>query len=82
MQGSAADICKQAMIECYKVFEGTKAQMLVQVHDELVVAVPTEEVQSMEALLVKAMGDGKVIEGIPLKVSCHSAASWAEAKGK
>lgn len=82
VQGSAADICKQAMIECYKVFEGTKAQMLVQVHDELVVAVPTEEVQSMEALLVKAMGDGKVIEGIPLKVSCHSAASWAEAKGK
>jgi hypothetical protein len=33
-------------------------------------------------LLITAMGDGVIYEGIPLKVSCHSAASWAEAKGK
>jgi DNA polymerase I-like protein with 3'-5' exonuclease and polymerase domains len=56
--------------------------MLVQVHDELVVAVPTEEVSTLEPMLIQAMGDGVKYEGIPLKVSCHSAGSWSEAKGK
>lgn len=82
VQGSAADICKKAMIDVYQAFDNTNAKMLVQVHDELVVAVPTEDVDEMMPVLVKAMGDGTVIEGIPIKVSCHSAHSWAEAKGK
>lgn len=82
VQGSAADICKEAMVNCSKWFRGTNAQMLVQVHDELVVAVPSDEVSEMQDILVKAMGDGTVYDGIPLKVSCHSALSWAEAKGK
>lgn len=82
VQGSAADICKKAMIDVYEVFKDTDAKMLVQVHDELVVAVPTEEVDQMIPILMKAMGDGVIIEDIPIKVSCHSAHSWAEAKGK
>jgi hypothetical protein len=28
------------------------------------------------------MGDGIVIDGVPLRVSCHNAVSWSEAKGK
>lgn len=82
VQGSAADICKQAMVECYNAFKGTGAQMLVQVHDELVVAVPNDSIEEMQTILITAMGDGKVYDGIPLKVSCHAAISWAEAKGK
>lgn len=82
VQGSAADICKKAMVDVYDAFVGTKAQMLVQVHDELVVAVPTEEISTLEPILIQAMGDGVLYEGIPLKVSCHSAGSWSEAKGK
>jgi DNA polymerase I-like protein with 3'-5' exonuclease and polymerase domains len=82
VQGSASDICKKAMLDVYEAFKGTEAKMLVQVHDELVVAVPIEETYKMEKVLVEAMGHGTVIEGIPLKVSCHSANSWAEAKGK
>lgn len=82
VQGSAADICKEAMIDVYDAFKGTTAKMLVQVHDELVVAVPTQEINTLMPILVKAMGDGRVINGIPLKISCHSAGSWSEAKGK
>ena len=82
VQGSAADICKKAMIDVYDAFRDTNAKMLVQVHDELVVAVPTDEVSIMMPILVQAMGDDRIIEGIPLKVSCHSAGSWSEAKGK
>lgn len=82
VQGSAADICKKAMVDCYDAFAGTEAQILVQVHDELVVAVPKDAVEEMQPILVQAMGDNKVYDGIPLRVSCHSARSWADAKGK
>lgn len=82
VQGSAADICKQAMINVYKEFLPYKARILVQVHDELVVLVKEDEAEDLQKLLVNAMGDGVSYEGIPLKVSCHSAGSWAEAKGK
>lgn len=82
VQGSAADICKQAMINVYKEFLPYKARILVQVHDELVVLVKENEASELQQLLINAMGDGVSYEGIPLRVSCHSAGSWAEAKGK
>lgn len=82
VQGSAADICKKAMIDVYNAFKSREARILVQVHDELVVMVREQEVDELLPVLVKAMGDGVSYEGIPLKVSCHSARSWAEAKGK
>ncbi len=82
VQGSAADICKKAMVDVYDAFIGTNAKMLVQVHDELVVMVPTENVTEMIPIFTNAMGDGTIINDIPIKVSCHSAHSWAEAKGK
>lgn len=82
VQGSAADICKKAMIDVYDTLSPLGAKLLVQVHDELVVMVKEEDVDSLLPKLVNAMGDGVVYDGIPLKVSCHSAISWAEAKGK
>ena len=82
VQGSAADICKKAMVDCYSAFREYDSQLLVQVHDELVVAVPKGSADEMTPILMEAMGHGKVYDGIPLKVSCHAANSWAEAKGK
>lgn len=81
VQGSAADLCKQAMIDIATLLEGTGAQLLVQVHDELVVSVPEEIVEELTPKFVEAMGHGKVIDGVPLVVSCDVAYSWAEAKG-
>lgn len=82
VQGSAADICKKAMVDVYDALKDTGAKMMVQVHDELVIVVPEDKVDELEPIFIKSMGDGLVYNGIPLKVSCHSAYSWSEAKGK
>jgi len=82
IQGSAADICKQAMIDVSTAFVGTNARMLVQVHDELVAIAPEEDENSAMSTLVTAMGHDRSIMGVTLKVSCHAATNWSEAKGK
>jgi DNA polymerase I-like protein with 3'-5' exonuclease and polymerase domains len=81
VQGSAADICKKAMIDVYEVLKYTDSKILVQVHDELVAMVPEDSVDVIQPLFINAMGDGNIISGIPLRVSCHSAYNWSEAKG-
>lgn len=81
VQGSAADICKKAMIDVNNILTGTGSKILVQVHDELVAMVPEQIVDELQQKFVLAMGDGNIINGIPLKVSCHSAYNWSEAKG-
>lgn len=80
IQGSAADICKDAMIQVFSAFKETKAKLVVQVHDELVAVSPEDE--DVQELFVNAMGHNQSIMGVSLKVSCHSAHSWSEAKGK
>lgn len=82
VQGSAADICKRAMISIAEDLEGTDTHMLVQVHDEIVAAVPHDTAYDLMPKFMDAMGEGKIIRGVPLKVSCHIAGSWSEAKGK
>jgi DNA polymerase-1 len=82
VQGSAADICKKAMISAHSTLKVYRAKLLVQVHDELVVMLPEEFSEEGTKLLIESMGDGTSINGIPLKVSCHSAYNWSEAKGK
>lgn len=82
VQGSAADICKQAMIDISRQFAGKDLQMLVQVHDELVAVAPDDLADDYMPEFVTAMGDGRIIDKVPLRVSCHSAYTWAEAKGK
>jgi DNA polymerase-1 len=81
VQGSAADLCKQAMIDIDRAFKGTNLKVLVQVHDELVAVAPEDEASEMKELFIKAMGHGNMIQGVPLRVSCDIAATWAEAKG-
>lgn len=80
IQGSAADICKQAMIDVDLAFRSTNSKMLVQVHDELVAISPEDEEESAISTLINAMGHNRTIMGVTLKVSCHAARSWAEAK--
>jgi DNA polymerase-1 len=81
VQGSAADLCKQAMIDIDRAFKGTSLKMLVQVHDELIAVAPEDEAVQMQELFIKAMGHDTIIEGVPLRVSCDMAVTWAEAKG-
>ena len=56
IQGTAADIIKIAMIRLHKALQGEyQAQMLLQVHDELVLEVPEEELAPVERLVVEAI---------------------------
>jgi len=81
IQGTAAEICKDAMIRLNKELEHPRCKLLVQVHDEMVVSVPTDELSIWVPRVEEAMGNGKVIEGIELSVEAHYAGNWADAKG-
>ena len=81
IQGTASEICKEAMVRVHRTLDYPKCRMLVQVHDELVVSVPIEEIPKWEPALEQAMGNGKVIMGVSLEVEAHHAQSWSEAKG-
>lgn len=81
IQGTAAEICKEAMIKVNAELEYPKCKMLVQVHDELIVSVPTDELRKWVPVVESAMGNGRVIKGVTLEVEAHFAGSWSEAKG-
>ena len=81
VQGTASEICKEAMIKVSSALEYPKCKLLVQVHDELVTSVPTEEIIKWVPVIETAMGNGKSIMGVELEVEAHFASSWAEAKG-
>lgn len=87
VQGTAAEICKEAMVRLDNGLRFPDCKMLVQVHDELVTSVPTDELGVWIPFISEAMGhgtilhDGKVDRGVKLIVDAHAAGSWAEAKG-
>lgn len=80
LQGSAADLCKQVMLEVAAAFqaEGLAARLLLQVHDELVLEAPPEQVDRAGELL-RARMEGAVTLCVPLAISLASGSSWAEA---
>lgn len=81
IQGSAADIIKIAMIRMQKMLreKGLKAQMLLQVHDELIFEAPKEEIPVLKELVPKVM-DSAVDLAVPLKVESASGDTWFDAK--
>lgn len=81
IQGTASEICKQAMIALSKALPFPECRLLVQVHDEVVVSVPTTQVSHWEKVVEDTMGNGRIIEGVALEVEAHHAGSWSEAKG-
>ncbi|MFC5630574.1 MULTISPECIES: DNA polymerase I [Streptococcus] len=81
IQGSAADILKIAMINLDKalVENGYKAQMLLQVHDEIVLEVPQEELEAVQQLVQETMETAIKIT-VPLLVDGSYGQTWYEAK--
>lgn len=58
--------------------EGLEAQLLLQVHDELIVECPAEEAETVRAILIEEM-EHVVDYRVPLLVDAKIGASWAEA---
>jgi DNA polymerase-1 len=81
LQGSAADIIRRAMIRMDAALAEQKlaAQMLLQVHDELVFEVPEREVEKTLPVVTKVMIDAPlpaVSLTVPLHVEAHAADNW------
>lgn len=80
IQGTAADLIKQAMIRIHERLqnEGFKSKMLLQVHDELVFETPEEELAGMKEMVVREMESVYPLK-VPLKVDISEGKSWDEA---
>ncbi|HEY8275062.1 MAG TPA: DNA polymerase I [Pseudolabrys sp.] len=84
LQGSAADIIRRAMIRIEPELKKDKlrAQMLLQVHDELIFEVPDNEVERTLPVIKSVMQsapDPAVALHVPLQVDARAAANWEEA---
>jgi DNA polymerase-1 len=79
IQGGAAEIMKKAMIECDRALResGSPAQVLLQVHDELVVEVPREDLPALVPLVRRAMADAYPLV-VPLVVDVKIGDNWQE----
>ena len=80
MQGSAADIIKRAMIavDKYLTEEKMKTRMIMQVHDELVLEVPNDELDVIVPSVEKLMEEAAELK-VPLLVEAGVGDSWDEA---
>ncbi len=81
IQGTAADIIKIAMIRLQQALteRQLRTRMILQVHDELVFEVPTDEIDSVRDLVRETM-EGAYPLDVPLKVEIAVGPSWMEAK--
>lgn len=81
IQGSAADLIKQSMVEIYRRMrrEELSARMLLQIHDELVFEAPREELDYLAEMVSEEMAGGDLL-GVPLKVDVKTGYNWAEVK--
>ena len=80
IQGTAADIIKLAMTAVDRRLRegGFRSRMVLQIHDELLLEVPQEEIAPVHDLLVREM-EGVISLSVPLTVECHDGKTWLEA---
>ncbi len=79
IQGTAADIIKIAMVDLSRALKegGYAAQMLLQVHDELVLEVPDEELDAVAPLVVEVMESAFTLDA-PLVADARVGMNWLE----
>ncbi|MBN2473555.1 MAG: DNA polymerase I [Pirellulales bacterium] len=81
IQGSAADLIKLAMVAIHRRLkrERLPARMLLQIHDELIFEVPSDQLHNLATLVIEEMvGVAKL--RVPLKVDIKAGPNWADAK--
>lgn len=84
VQGTAADLMRRAMVRFHASLkrENLRSRLLLQVHDELLVEAPLDEVERTSALLKEAMEGADDIGALKVKLAAEvrSGKSWLEAK--
>lgn len=79
LQGTASDIIKKAMVNIYNQLKNMKSHIILQIHDELIVDAPCEEVEKVKQILKQTMENICKFE-IPLAVSVSSGKNLFECK--
>ncbi len=80
IQGTAADIIKIAMIRvaaCLRE-EALRSRMVLQIHDELLLEVPEDEIEKVKEILVREM-ENVIKLNVPLTVECNYGKTWLDA---
>jgi DNA polymerase-1 len=80
-QGSAADLIKLSMIEIDNIIEDKSidAQMLLQIHDELIFEVKEDKVDEVSKIFIEIMENILELD-VPLVCSVSIGNSWGELK--
>jgi DNA polymerase-1 len=80
LQGSAADLIKKAMVDLDRrlLTMGAKSRLLIQVHDELLLELPEEEIEAVSEAVRECM-EGAVALSVPLTVRLGTGRDWVEA---
>ncbi|HJQ30792.1 MAG TPA: DNA polymerase I [Pyrinomonadaceae bacterium] len=81
IQGSASDIVKIAMIKVDEALRaaGLKAQMVMQVHDELLIEAPRKEAERVKEILCREMETAVELD-VPLEVESGVGDNWMDVK--
>jgi DNA polymerase-1 len=81
IQGTAADIIKIAMINLHKALQKSnhRAQMVLQIHDELMLEVPEEEMEAIRPLVIDIMCNAFELD-VPLQVDASVGPNWLALK--
>ncbi len=79
IQGSSADIIKIAMIRLHELLKDHDANLLLQVHDELIFEMRPEEWETLQPK-IQSMMESAVTLSVPLAVEIHAGDNWMAAK--
>ena len=81
IQGTAADIMKIAMIKVYKALEESnlKAKIVLQVHDEMMIEAPEDEIEKVKEILTNSMQSAANLK-VPLIAEVSIAKNWYDCK--
>ena len=79
VQGTSADILNERMITVREVLKNTKSQLLVQVHDEVISEIASNEIETVVPLIQNTLKENSL--GIPLQVDMEICdPSWSSKK--
>jgi DNA polymerase-1 len=79
IQGTAADIMKLAMLDVFEALASSNldARMLLQVHDELVLECPKEQLEDTARLVMDKMSQAFALK-VPLKTDARAGVNWGK----
>lgn len=79
LQGSSADIIKLAMIKVHSAFKdgGYKAKLIMQIHDELIIDCPRDEIDAVSQIIKESMNTAYQLK-VPLTCDITTSFRWSD----